>query len=173
VLGLPLILGVIAYGLFPRKTKNILMKLVPAWKKRYVICHLNYRAGLKDVFYVIPNMEGLTKVGKFSYNLADKYATLTFNQRLHFVLQEKDVFPKTYTEITDELLIYRAAEIQTALDNTVMDYLFSKKKEILLIGLFVLATISLLAIVYNIYELNNMRAAIAAIPITPQVVTMP
>jgi hypothetical protein len=172
-MGLPLIMGVIAYGLFPRKTKNLLMKLVPAWNKRYVICHLNYRAGLKDIFNVIPNMEGLTKVGKFSYNLSDKYAALTFNKRLHFVLQEEDVFPKTYTEITDELLIYRAAEIQTALDNTVMDYLFSKKKELLIIGLFVLATVSLLAIIYNIYELNNLKASIASIAISPQVVTMP
>jgi hypothetical protein len=170
VMLLPFIIGGIAYGIWPRKTKNLLMGLVPAWKKRYVICHLNYKAGLKDVFKVIPNQEGLTQVGKFSYNLSDKYAALEFNKRLHFNLDEDNAFPRTYIKQTDEDLVYRAAEIQTALNNTVMDYLFSKKKELLIMGLFIVAIIAIGAIIYNVYELNGIKAAIEA---SNQVVRIP
>jgi hypothetical protein len=160
VMLLPFIIGGIAYGIWPRKTKNLLMDLVPAWKKRYVICHLNYKAGMNDIFKVIPNQEGLTQVGNFSYMLTDKYIALTFDKRLHYVLQEEDVFPKTFGELTTADIIYRAAEIQTALDNTVMDYLFSKKKELLIMGLFLLGIIAIGAIIYNVYELNGIKAAI-------------
>ncbi len=159
----PILVGVGIYVLFPRKTKNILCKLIPAWNKRYVVCHMNYQAGLSDIYNVIPNPQGLTQVGKYSYDLTDKYVCLYFLKRAHFVLDENNSIPRAYSKPTNEDIIFQAAEIQTALNNNVMEYLFSKKKEVLIIGFFILATINILAIVYNIYAINALQDAIVTI----------
>lgn len=156
----PIIIGVIAYGLFPRITKNVLCKFIPAWNKRYVVCHMTYQAGMRNVFHIIPNHSGLTQVGKYSYNLSEKYAVLVHAKRFHFILDENDVIPRNFEPQTKDTITYQAAEIQTALDNNVMEYLFSKKKELLIFGLFILGIISVLAIVYNIYELNAIKAVL-------------
>ena len=154
---LPILFLVIAFVLFKRKTMNILMKLIPAWNKRYVVCHMTYKAGLKDVYNVIPNPSGLTQVGKYSYLLSDKYIALTYLKRNHFVLNESDSIPKSFEKYNKRAIIFQSAEIKTALENFVMEYLFSKKKEILIIGLFIIATISMLALIYNIIALNEIK----------------
>ena len=165
VLGLPIALLAFAYVVFPRKTKNFFMDVLPAWKKRYVICHLTYQAGLVDVFYVIPNKLGLTTVGKMEYMLNEKYSALVFNKRVHYVLNETDAIPKTFIEHTKEEVIFQAAEIKTALENNVMEYLFSKKKELLIIGLFIIAILATLAIVYNIINVNELKTIVQT-PVT-------
>ena len=159
---LPILFLVIAFVLFKRKTMNLLMKFIPAWNKRYVICHMTYKAGLKEVYNVIPNPSGLTQVGKYSYLLSDKYIALTFMKRNHFVLNESDSIPKSFEKYNKQAIIFQSAEIQTALDNNVMEYLFSKKKELLIIGLFVIATISMLALIYNIIALNELKTIMNA-----------
>ena len=159
---LPIFLLVVAFVLFKRKTMNLLMKFIPAWNKRYVICHLTYKAGLKDVFNVIPNPAGLTQVGAYSYLLSDKYVAITFMKRNHFVLDEANSIPKSFDEYDKQAVIFQSAEIQTALDNNVMEYLFSKKKELLIIGLFIIATISMLALIYNIIALNELKTIMKA-----------
>ena len=160
-IGLPIILFAFAYIVFTRKTKNFFMKIIPAWRKRYVICHLTYQAGLVDVFYVIPNKLGLTTVGKFDYLLNEKYIALTFKKRHHYVLDENDSIPKTYIAHTKEEVIFQTSEIKNALENNVMEYLFSKKKELLIIGLFIIATIATLAIIYNIININELKTIVS------------
>jgi hypothetical protein len=138
------------------------MSFIPAWNKRYVVCHVCYKAGLSDIYKVIPNLKGLTQVGNFSYLLTDKYITLTYKKRNHFVLNESDSIPKSFEQYNKQAIIFQSAEIQTALDNNVMEYLFSKKKELLIIGLFVIATISMLALIYNVIALNELKNLIVA-----------
>lgn len=167
-LGLPVGLLAFAYIVFPRKTKNFFMNLLPAWKKRYVVCHLTYQAGLKDVFLVIPNPTGLTAIGKYEYLLNEKYAALTYNKRIHYVLNETDSIPKTFVEHTKEEVIFQAGEIKNALENNVMAYLFSKKKELLIMGLFIIAIIATLAIVYNIVSVNELKTLVQNPP-TPAI----
>jgi hypothetical protein len=159
---LPILFLVIAFVLFKRKTMNILMKVIPAWNKRYVVCHMTYMAGMKDIFNVIPNPAGLTKVGNYSYLLNEKYVALTYMKRNHYVLQEADSIPKSFEAHDQNAIIFQSAEIQTALDNNVMEYLFSKKKELLIIGLFIIATISMLALIYNIIALNELKTILTA-----------
>lgn len=159
---LPIAVLVIAFVVFKRKTNNLLMRIIPAWNKRYVVCHVMYQAGMKEVYNVIPNQSGLTQVGKYSYLLTEKYITLTFMKRNHFVLNEADSIPKSFEAYDKKSVIFQAAEIQTALDNNVMEYLFSKKKEILIIGLFIIATISMLALIYNIIALNELKTLISS-----------
>ena len=155
-------IGIFAYAMFPRKTKNFLAEWIPAWKKRYVVCHVRYPTGQSDAWKVVPNQQGLTQVGKYSYNLSDTYAIMRYNNRLHFLLDESDTIPRTMKERTKEDIIFQAAEIQTALNNTVMDYLFSRKKELLIMGLFGLGILCLIALVYVGYEIFSMKEAIAA-----------
>ena len=155
----------LSYILFTRQMTNLAMRVLPKLKKRYVVCHLRYQAGLEDIYNVIPNPQGLTKVGSYSYELGDKYVALSFNKRKHYVLQENDTIPKTFEGQTDESIIFQAAEIQTALNNTVMEYLFSKKKDILILGLFIIAVAAILCIIYNIYEIAKLKEMILALPI--------
>jgi len=122
-----------------------------------------YQAGLSDIYFVVRNDDGLTKVGRYSYELSDKYITLIFNKRAHFILDENNAIPRHFKPDINEEIIFQAAEIQTALNNSVMDYLFSKKKDILIIGLFCLCIISLLAIVYVTYELNGLKVVVTTI----------
>ena len=153
-------IGIFAYAMFPRKTKNFLAEQIPALRKRYVICHVRYQTGQSDIWKVVPNPQGLTQVGKYSYNLSDIYAIMRFENRLHFFIDEADTIPRTMKERTTEDIIFQSSEIQTALNNTVMDYLFSRKKELLIMGLFGLGILCMLAFVYMSYELSALREAI-------------
>jgi hypothetical protein len=49
-----------------------------------------------------------------------------------------------------------------------MEYLFSKKKEMLIIGLFIVAIIAILAIIYNIISINELKASLAPAVTTTQ-----
>jgi hypothetical protein len=158
VLATALIPCILCYLIFPRQTKNVLMRIIPSKKKRYVVCYVRYTSGMQDRFNVVPNLDGLTKVGEYSYQLSDNYVLFSEANRKHFLLFENDVIPKNFLPQTEASILFQAAEIQTALNNTVMEYLFSKKKELLILGLFALAAISLLAIIYNIYELRQISA---------------
>lgn len=162
--------AILLYVLFPRQTKNTITKIIPSKNRRYVVCHMRYESGMEAVFHVIPNPEGLTKVENYSYNLKDTYIALRVNRRAHYVLDENNAVPRTFEKQTNETLIYQAAEIQTALDNSVMDYLFSKKKDILLMGLFILAIICSLFIAYTAYELRSIQDYITASKAVAEVV---
>lgn len=155
----------LSYIFFTRQTTNFFMKILPKLKKRYVVCHLRYQAGLEDVYNVVPNPQGLTRVGTYSYDLADKYIALFYKKRAHFILQECDAIPKNFEQITNNSIIFQAAEIQTALNNTVMEYLFSKKKELLILGLFIVAIAAILCIIYNIYQISQIKEMIIALPL--------
>jgi len=157
------ILG-IAFLFFTRQTKNFFITTLGKYRKRYVICHMRYQGGLEDLFKVVPNPKSLTKVGNYSYDLSDKYSALVHNKRKHFILQENNIIPLNFTVIADKDLIFQAAEIQTALDNTVMEYLFSKRKELMMMIALIIAVIAVLAIIYNIYELEMLNEKIISIP---------
>lgn len=154
----------IAFLFFTRQTKNFFITILGKYRKRYVICHMRYQGGLEDVFKVVPNPKSLTQVGKYSYDLSDKYIALMHNKRKHFILQENNAIPLNFHMLDNEFIIFQAAEIQTALDNTVMEYLFSKKKELMMLIALIIAVIATLAIIYNIYELNILIEKINYIP---------
>jgi len=154
-------IGLFCYALFPRKTNNLLMKLIPAWEKRYVVCHIRYVSGKTEPWKVIPSKDGLTLVGKYHFDLAERYILMKYEGRPHYILDERDSIPISLIERTKEEIIFQSAEIQTALTNTVMEYLFSRKKDILIIGLFVVAILSVLGIMYAAYEISSMKEAIA------------
>jgi len=160
---LPIAILAVGYAMFPRKTKNFLTEYIPAWKKRYVFVHVRYQSGQQDSHKVVPNATGLTQVGKYSYNLSNQYSLMKSENRYHFYVDELDSIPRTFNDRKPEDIVFQAAEIQTALNNSVMTYLFSRKKDLLVVGLFVLGGLTLLAIIYNVYELNGLKAAVAAI----------
>jgi len=154
-------IGLFCYALFPRKTNNILMKYIPAWQKRYVVCHVKYVSGITEAWKVVPSKDGLTKVGKYSFDLAERYMMMRYEGRPHYILDERDSIPLTLKDRTNEDIIFQSAEIQTALTNTVMDYLFSGKKDILIYGLFIVAILAILGIMYAAYEISTMKEVIA------------
>ena len=139
------------------------MEIIPGWKKRYVICHMRLEGGLEELYKVVPNPQGLTNVNRYSYNLEDSKKVFTYQGRKHFVLDELDALPKTFKETTKEEIIFNAAEIQTALNNAVMDYLFTKKKELILIGLAVLAIIAVVFIALTYSKLGMMESTLQGI----------
>lgn len=144
----------IGYTLFNRTTKNFLVKILK--QKRYVVCHLRYANTQHiDIFNVVPESDFLTKVKSFSYLLDPKYAVLTWKKRLHFVLDENNSIPVHFEKDKDEDILFQAMEIQTSLDNNVTEYLFTKRKEILIIGLFIVAVVSILASMYCIIQLGS------------------
>ena len=172
IIVLPIICIGFGYALYPRATKNILMKIIPSWYKRYVICHMMYPSGLSDTYLVVPNPEGLTKVGRNSYMLKEEYSILKYKKRLHYILQEDDVVPVRTIPTSRKDLIFQSAEIQTALDNTVMTYLFKGKAEIILYVVVGLVILNIFIIAYVLMALGDyqnamsiLSAQIANIPI--------
>jgi len=125
-----------------------------------------YQNGMEDVYNVVPNPEGLTQVGKFSYQLIDKYVTLYHKKRAHFVLNENDTVPRHFERQTNESIIFQASEIQTALDNEVMAFLFSKKKDIMMLVLMALSVLSIAVMVYTIYEIDKLMSMASSIAST-------
>lgn len=166
----PITILAVLYSIFPRQYSNLMNRLILSRRKRYVICHVRYASGLQDVYHIVPNPQGLTKVGEYSYDLNEKYSVFSHNKRQHYVVDENDTIPRNFEIQTKERIIFQASEIQTALNNTVMDYLFSRKKELLIIGLFILSIVSMLAILYNIYELRTIMNYIEAAKTASEVV---
>ena len=158
IIALIAMLGILSYIFFTRQTTNFFMKILGKYRKRYVVCHMRYDSGKQEDFLVIPNLQGLTKVGEYLYDLSDKYILLKIKNRKHFLLDENNVIPRYFDEIeSKETILFQASEIKTAFVNTVMEYLFSKKKEILIYGLFIVAIAAILTSVYVIYELSNQK----------------
>ena len=156
----------LSFVFFTRQTKNFFISFLPKYKKRYVVCHMIYQNGMEDVYNVVPNPEGLTQVGKFSYQLIDKYVTLYHKKRAHFVLNENDTVPRHFERQTNESIIFQASEIQTALDNEVMAFLFSKKKDIMMLVLMALSVLSIAVMVYTIYEIDKLMSMASSIAST-------
>lgn len=152
-----------SFVFFTRQTKNFFISILGKYKKRYVVCHMIYQNGMEDVFNVVPNAEGMTMVGKYSYQLIDKYVTLYHKKRAHFVLNENDAIPRHFERQTNESIIFQASEIQTALNNEVMDFLFSKKKDIMMMVLVFLVIISIAVMAYNIYEINKLMSTASSV----------
>ena len=167
ILGAIFSITILCYAAFPRRTNNVLVKFIPAWNKRYVVVHIRYPSGKLEPWLIIPNLQGLTTVSKYAYNLDEKYAVLRYEGRLHFIVDEINAIPAQFEPVTKEQVIYNAAEIKTALNNTVMEYLFSRKKELLIMGLFGLAILSILFMVYLSYELSAIRGIVESGGVTP------
>jgi len=85
-------------------------------------------------------------------------------KRAHFILMEENCVPLMIVPQSESTVVFQAAIIQKQLDTMVMDYLFSRKKELLIIGLFVLGAISTLALIYNAIEINGLKTMISQIP---------
>ena len=148
----------LAFVFFTRQTKNFFIAILPKYKKRYVICHMIYQNGMEDIYNVIPNPEGLTQVGKFSYQLIDKYITLVHKKRAHFVLNENDAIPRHFTKQNSEDIIFQASEIQTALNNEVMAFLFSKKKDVLMAIVLITCVLAIAVMVYTVYKIDSLMS---------------
>jgi hypothetical protein len=151
----------LCFVFFTRQTKNFFISILGKYKKRYVVCHMIYQNGMEDVYNVVPNPEGLTQVGKLSYMLIDKYVTLYHKKRAHFVLDENDTIPRHFERQTNESIIFQASEIQTALNNEVMAFLFSKKKDVMMIIVCFLVILSIAVMAYTIYEINSLMSMAA------------
>lgn len=162
LLGICALIG-LSYLFFTRQTKNFFISIISKYRKRYVICHVRYENNREDVYKIVPNPSGLTQVGNYHYELLGKYVAMYWNNRAHYILDEKDSIPRNFDKQTKENIIFQSAEIQASFDNSVMEYLFSKKKELLIQGLFILGIISTIAIIYNIYELQNIQSYIISI----------
>ena len=145
----------LSYTFFPRQTKNFYVRVTK--RKRYVVCHMKYaNTKYEDTFNVVPESDFITKVRNFSYDLNPKYAVLFWKKRLHFVLDENNSIPLHFTVDNKEEIMFQAMEIQNALNNNVTEYLFTKRKEILIMGLFLVAIASTLAVIYSIIRINEL-----------------
>lgn len=145
----------LAYTFFPRQTKNFFTRMTK--RKRFVVCHMRYtNTTFEDEFVVVPESDYLTEVKKFSYDLNPKYAIGYWKKRLHFVLDENNTIPKHFIKDDNEEVVFQAMEIQNALNNNVTEYLFTKRKEILIMGLFIIAIAATIAIVYSIIRINEL-----------------
>lgn len=146
----------LSFVFFTRQTKNFFISILGKYRKRYVICHMRYQNGMEDIYNVVPNPDGLTKVGNYSYQLIDKYVTLYHKKRAHFVLNENDAIPRHFERQTNESIIFQASEVQTALDNEVMAFLFSKKKDVMMIIVIFLVILSIATMAYTISEIDKL-----------------
>ncbi len=152
--GVVALVVMLAYTFFPRQTKNLFVKLTK--RKRFVVCHMHYaNTQYEDEFIIVPESDFLTEVKKFSYDLNPKYAIGHWKKRLHFVLDENNTIPLHFTQDNNEEIIFQAMEIQNALNNNVTEYLFTKRKEILILGLFAVAIIAIIALIYSIVRMNE------------------
>lgn len=158
-LTLGIVIAVLVF-LFPRQSKNTFYSIFGKYRKRYVICHMKYSSGLEEIFNIIPNLKGLTQVGNYSYMLEEKYALMRWKGRLHFLLDEADSVPKHIEPSSKDDIIYQSAVIQSSIDTSVMDFLFAKKKEILINILIILVIVCILVIIYNIYSIRELGAII-------------
>lgn len=155
VAGIGLVVSMFFYTFFPRQTKNMWIRVTK--RKRYVVCHLRYsNTEFEDSFNVVPEPDGLTEVKKYSYNLNPKYAIMVWKNRLHYVLHEKNCIPFHFAVDDKAEILFQAMEIQTALNNDVTEYLFTKRKEILILGLFVVAIVAVLGVIFSVIRMNEL-----------------
>lgn len=152
------VIGIIVmafYTFFPRQTKNLLVRITK--RKRYVVCHMRYaNTKFEDEFNVVPEADYLTRVGKLFYDLNPVYAIMFWKKRLHYILDENNVIPLHLSKDTNEDVIFQAKEVQNAMNNNVTEYLFTKRKDILIIGLFIVAIVAVIAMIYSIVRMNEL-----------------
>jgi hypothetical protein len=145
----------LSYLFFPRQAKNFYVRVTK--RKRFVVCHMRYaNTKYEDEFIIVPESDFITKVKSFSYDLNPKYSIGFWKKRLHFVLDENNSIPLHFTKDNNEEIMYQAMEIQNALNNNVTEYLFTKRKEILIMGLFIVAIVAVIALIYSIMRMNEL-----------------
>jgi len=145
----------LSYLFFPRQTKNFYVRVTK--RKRFVVCHMRYaNTKFEDEFSVVPESDFITKVKSFSYDLNPKYSIGFWKKRLHFVLDENNSIPLHFVKDNNEEIMFQAMEIQNALNNNVTEYLFTKRKEILIMGLFVVAILAVISLIYSIVRMNEL-----------------
>ncbi len=152
----------LSYTFFPRQTKNFYVRITKS--KRFVVCHMKYaNTKYEDEFAVVPESDFLTKVKSFSYDLNPKYAIGYWKKRLHFVLDENNSIPLHFEKDNKEEIMFQAMEIQNSLNNNVTEYLFTKKRDILIMGLFIVAIVATIALIYSIVRMNELLEKIQII----------
>jgi len=145
----------LSYLFFPRQTKNLYIRVTK--KKQFVVCHMRYaNTKYEDEIVVVPESDFITKVKAFSYDLNPKYSIGFWKKRLHFVLDENNMVPLHFEKDNNEEIMFQAMEVQNALNNNVTEYLFTKRKEILIIGLFIVAIVAVIALIYSIVRMNEL-----------------
>lgn len=155
IIGILAFIVMLSYTFFPRQTKNLFVRITK--KKRFVVCHMRYaNTKFEDEFVVVPEPDFVTKVGKLSYDLNPKYSVGFWKKRLHFVLDENNSIPLHFVKDDNEEIIFQAMEIQNALNNNVTEYLFTKRKELLIIGLFIVAIVAVVALAYSVIRMNEL-----------------
>lgn len=155
IIGIVAFILVLANLFFPRQTLNLYIRMTK--RKRFVVCHMRYaNTKFEDEFAVVPESDFITKVKSFSYDLNPKYSIGFWKKRLHFVLDENNSIPKHFEKDNNEEIMFQAMEIQNALNNNVTEYLFTKRKELLIIGLFIVAIVATLALIYSIVRMNEL-----------------
>ena len=155
VAGIGIVVSMFFYTFFPRQTKNFWTRVTK--RKRFVVCHMRYaNTQYEDEYVVVPESDFLTEVKKYSYDLNPKYAIGYWKKRLHFVLDENNTIPLHFTKDNNEEILFQAMEIQTAMNNDVTEYLFTKRREILILGLFVVAIIAVLGVIFSVIRMNEL-----------------
>ncbi len=154
-IGIIALVVMLSYTFFPRQTKNFYVRVTK--RKRFVVCHMKYaNTKYEDEFAVVPESDFITQVRNFSYDLNPKYSIGYWKKRLHFVLDENNSVPLHFEKDDNEEIMFQAMEIQNALNNNVTEYLFTKRKEILIIGLFIVAIVATIALIYSIVRMNEL-----------------
>lgn len=145
----------LSYTFFPRQTKNLYVRVTK--RKRFVVCHMRYaNTKYEDEFAVVPESDFETQVRNFSYDLNPKYSIGFWKKRLHFVLDENNNIPLHFEKDSKAEIIFQAKEIQNSLNNNVTEYLFTKKRDILILGLFIVAIVATIALIYSIVRMNEL-----------------
>lgn len=155
-----IVVASIMFLFMTRPGKNIIAEI--AFRKKYVICHLkNEHTGFEEIYKVIPPTDRITLVGKHHYNLNPNYATISWKNRLHFVLNDGDVIPRYLDRVnTNEEIIQQVDETDTAINTRAYKIIYGKQKDIALILCAVALMVALLTAVYAIYSVDKMTTAL-------------
>lgn len=153
IIGMMIFMGVI-YAVFSRQCKNLYHKYVHA--RRYVVCHLKMPGTqFTDEWDVVPEKNHFTTVGKYQYDLNPKYAILEYRGRLHFKLDENNAIPRHLDHDNNEEILFQVQEIRTALENRAAEWIYRKNNSIALIGMAIAWFITLIALIYVIYKMQQ------------------
>lgn len=153
IITLPIFIFGMSYLLNKRKTMNFIMTQIPNWSKRYVVVHMMYaQTKQSEVYYVIPKSAALTPVKDRLYDLHEKFALYIEKGRKHYVIEYEDTIPKTF-EKND--LIFQASEIKSAFQNTVVEKVFSSRKDNLVLLIIIAVAVNIIISLYMIYTYKN------------------
>lgn len=145
-----LIIAAAIYIAYPRQTKNFVIATVK--RKRFVVVHMNLAGTqFKEDYNVVPEKDKLTLIKKFGYDLNEKYATMMWKKRLHYIVDENNSIPKHFTTDNNEEVLFQAKEIGNALRNDAYEKLFTKKQDLALILCAAFAVLLLVVVIYDAY----------------------